>query len=187
MKKEMLLIAVLLFATPLTCVASGDNLGVTVVSKKCGGAEMSLRCTAVGHGMADCLHPSLVYRSRGAIRRLPLPRWLKDSSPTGIACVVSKSDNTSYFHVMYSVLPMGCDVCEWHHLYDTNGHLLTESDPATIKVSNVAPAQSITSNNRSFDGLSKKLNLGAYEDEDIVCEGAHIDGKGNLLCHMRVK
>lgn len=78
-----------------------------------------------------------------------------------------------------------CDVCEWHHLYDTNGHLLTESDPATIKVSNVPPTQSIAPNNRSFDELSEKMNLGAYEDEDIVCEGAHMD-KATLVANSPI-
>lgn len=184
MKK--LLISVLLIAAPLSCFANSSDLGVTVVSKKCGDAEMSLRCTAVGDGIADCLHPSLVYKSKGSIRKLPNPKGLKDTSPTSIACVRSKNDNAEYFHVMYDVLPTGCDVCEWHHLYDASGHLLTQSDPATIKISNVPPAQSIAPNNRSFDELSKKLNLGAYEDEDIVCEGAHVDSKGNLLCSVKI-
>lgn len=187
MKRMLLLVAMVLFAIPMSCLASGDGLGVIVVSKKCGDAEMSLTCTAMGHGVADCLHPSLIYRSKSRLIKLPTPKGLQDSSPTGLACVVSKNDNAQYFHVMYSVLPTGCDVCEWHHLYDTNGHLLTESDPATIKVSNVPPTQSTAPNNRSFDESSKKLNLGAYEDDDIVCEGAHIDSKGNLLCHVEIK
>jgi hypothetical protein len=34
--------------------------------------------------------------------------------------------------------------------------------------------------------LSKKLNLGAYEDEDVVCEGEHVDSKGNLLCSVKI-
>ena len=187
MKKRMLVVAIMLFFMPLTCFANEGDLGVIVVSRKCGEAEMNLRCPSIGHGMANCLHPSLIFKSKDGFKRLPIPKGLRGDSPVGLACVGSKNDNTSYFHVLYSVLPTGCAVCEWHHLYDTNGHLLTTSNPATITIPDMPPSQSVVPNNKSFDDLSKKLNLNEYDDTYIVCEGLHDDSKGNLRCSVEVK
>lgn len=177
-----------LLAAPLTSLASGSAVGVPVITKQCGDVQMSLNCPAAGHGTVNCLHPVLYFKSKnGQQNRLGNPKGLEKQQPIGLACTASKNDKSHYFYVLYGSLPTGCDVCEWHHLYDANGKLLTSSFPATVDVPNAPPAQSIAPNNQSFDDLSKKLNLDEYKADSIVCTGPHVDAKGNLLCPVNVE
>jgi hypothetical protein len=181
-------LALTLVVASLTSFASGSAVGVTVISKQCGDAQMSLNCPATGHGTANCLHPALYFKSKnGQQNRLSNPKGLEKQQPIGLACTVSKNDKSNYFYVLYGSLPTGCGVCEWHHLYAANGKLLTSSFPATVDVPNAPPAQSVAPNNQSFDDLSKKLNLDEYKADSIVCTGPHVDAKGNLLCPVNVE
>lgn len=171
----------------LSSYAASTAPSVAVVSEPCGASEMALQCRSLGKGKADCLHPVLTIKTDGGqAQKLGNPKGIEEQSPMGLACVTSQVDHNQYFYVLFGSLPSGCDVCEWHHLYDTHGKLLTTSDPATIVIPDAPPTQSIAPNNRSFDDLSKKLNLGNDQASTIVCVGPHIDGKGNPRCTAEV-
>ncbi|WP_147292987.1 hypothetical protein [Dyella psychrodurans] len=183
MKRMLLLVALLLFAMPLSCLATGDSLGVIVVSKKCGDAEMSLRCLAIHGGKLDCLHPSLMLKDgSGRYSKMATPKGMEKLSPVGLACSVSSKNALSYFVVEYGELPAGCEYCEWFHIYDTHGKLLTSSYPSVLNIEGMEPPRDKAPNNIDFTSWSKKLGLGKSEEEYLQCDGDPLDANGNPVC-----
>lgn len=183
MKGMALSVALLLFAVPLSCLANGDSPGATVVSKKCGDAEMSLQCHAIKDGRLDCLHPSLVLKDgSGRYSKMATPKGMEKLSPVGLACSVSSKNTLSYFVVEYGELPAGCEYCEWFHIYDTHGELLTSSNPPVLNIEGMEPPRDKAPNNIDFTSWSKKLGLGKSEEEYLQCDGEPLDARGIPAC-----
>lgn len=179
--------AILLLTLFTACYADASGSSVAVISAKCGNTEMSIRCTSMGNGSVNCLHPSLVLRAdKGKMVRINKPVGLENHSPVGLGCKQSPRDHLNYFTVKYSDLPIGCAVCEWYHLYDANGKILTHNNPPTITIPNAPPSQSIGPNNDEYEKISSELKVADTKTEDIICEGPHINRNGNLICMMEV-
>jgi hypothetical protein len=183
LKKLLFMMIVWIFAAPVACFAGGGELGKAVVSKKCGDAEMSLRCPAIQGGRLDCLHPSLVLKdSSGRYSKMATPKDMEKLSPIGLACSVSSNNTLSYFVVEYGELPAGCEYCEWFHIYDTHGKLLTSSYPSVLNIDGMEPPRDKAPNNIDFTSWSKKLGLGKSEEEYLQCDGDPLDANGNPVC-----
>ncbi|MFS6706503.1 hypothetical protein WHK35_14370, partial [Staphylococcus aureus] len=56
--------------------------------------------------------------------------------------------------------PEGCEFCEWFHIYDTQGNLLTHSSPAVLTDNSLPDGQKQFPNNKEFNAMNRKLGLG---------------------------
>jgi hypothetical protein len=126
------------------------------VIRECGGAKMTLECTAKSE---TCDASALSIESSTSPRRaVAKPSGMEKYTPTGLACATSKQGG-HVFIVQYGELPFGCKFCEWFHLYDDSGKPLTASSPPIIQLKGRDPTQAQAPNNAEFDSLAKKLQL----------------------------
>jgi hypothetical protein len=140
---------------PVATPAAADDK--KALTRRCGDAEMTLQCAASD---ATCTHTSLtIGNADGAPRAVAKPSGLEEYTAVGLGCVAAKN-NTAYFVVQYGERPYGCGFCEWYHLYDVRGNLLTHSDPAILTDDTLPDGQNQVPNNREYDELSKKLGIG---------------------------
>ncbi len=127
--------------------------------KECSGARMALQCDA---SSKDCTSSTLQYIDpQGQARAAEKPRGMQDYTAVGLGCLTAK-DGSGYFVVQYGELPYGCKFCEWFHLYDASGALLTHSDPPILTGADAAP-DGQAPNNREFEAQHRKLGLGRPE------------------------
>jgi len=182
-KRSTLALALLLLLATFAHPANAEGFGVAVVSKMCGEAEMSLRCKPRIDGKLDCLHPLLILKERsGHFSKMATPSGMEKYSPVGLACAVSSKEHDSYFVVEFGELPEGCEYCEWFHLYDKHGKLLTSSNPAIQTITGMESPRDKVPNNSDFTAFSKKLGLGMSKEEYLQCDGDPLDEKGKPTC-----
>jgi hypothetical protein len=110
------------------------------ISQTCDGATMLLACKGPGTACADT--QLSIRTARGDTHALPKPRGLEHTTASGLACVASKT-GAHYFVVEYAGPPATCRVCDWAHLYDTDGTLLTHSQPTVIELGPSLPGHSV--------------------------------------------
>jgi hypothetical protein len=124
--------------------------------KQCGAAQMALQCAA---SSKDCTSTSLRYvDAQGNAVEAAKPKGMDTYTAVGVGCLTAK-DGSNYFVVKYGELPYGCAFCEWFHLYDSNGAVLTHSDPPILTGDAAAPDDQAPNNNE-FKALHRKLGLG---------------------------
>lgn len=89
---------------------------------------------------------------------LPPPKGLEKYDPVGLACAHTP-EKASYFVVEYGDASHTCASCEWHHVYATDGRILTQSDPAFVSDPTLPGGQSSHPNNADFIRVSKQWRL----------------------------
>ncbi|UPG93837.1 hypothetical protein [Luteibacter aegosomatissinici] len=125
-------------------------------AKTCGGSTMIIHCSP---GHANCDRNELVIRQgMTAPRALPLPHGLEDYDPVGLSCARTR-DSRSYFVVEYGGASHTCASCEWHHIFSSDGKILTRSDPAFVSDPSLPGGQSRHPNSTDFIKVSKELKL----------------------------
>jgi hypothetical protein len=156
MLKQQLQIAAFLAAALLSSSEANADGGRHAFAKTCGGSTMVIHCSP---SRAECDRNELVIRQgRNPPRSLPLPHGLENYDPVGLACA-STPDRHTYFVVEYGDATHTCATCEWHHIYDADGKILTRSDPAFVNDPSLPGGQSSHPDANDFIRVSKQLKL----------------------------
>jgi hypothetical protein len=117
---------------------------------------MIVRCS---DSSPSCDRNELVLRAGSAQPVvLPAPQGLEKYDPVGLACARA-ADTTPFFVVEYGDASHSCASCEWHHIYASDGRLLTKSDPAFVSDPSLPGAQSLHPNTADFTRVAKELGL----------------------------
>jgi hypothetical protein len=128
----------------------------TWVSKDCGPAQMSLRCSAAE---PDCTRTSLSLKnSHGQRIDINPPVELAEFTAVGIDCVIARN-GVRYFVVQYGERPYGCKFCEWYEMYDISGNLLTHSVPPILVGKAHSGADQQMPNNDEFEALADQMGI----------------------------
>lgn len=106
-----------------------------------------------------------IIEANGAERALARPPLLEAYTAVGLGCATSSTDGVSYLVVQYGELSGGCAFCEWFHLYDARGDLLTANSQEFFTDETLPPAQQRYPDNESYEAMLKQLNLVAPEIE----------------------
>lgn len=138
-------------AEPMSDVQDG------ALARTCGTSTMLIQCES---GDENCSRTDLHLEGagRGERKQIAMPDELKDYTAVGLGCAAN-TEGKSYFVVQFGELPYGCEFCEWFHLYDTTGQLLTHSIPPIIEDAELPGASDQMPNNREYEALMKKLGL----------------------------
>lgn len=130
--------------------------------KSCGDAKMWLRCNLDD---SECRKTSLsLTYAKDRVIDIPPPHELAKYTAVGLDCAFG-SDGNAYFIVEYGERPFGCKFCEWFHLYDASGSLLTHSNPPILIDNTLPENQKRLPNNEEFDALTEKFGIGAVNIE----------------------
>lgn len=114
---------------------------------QCGDHQFSL----VGEGDAAAIE-----RNRGSqIQTLRKPDGMADYVPIGMGCARSSSDG-QYLVVEYGEPLIGCSICEWFFVYDSDGdgQPLNQSVPAML-----GETGSLYPNNQGYAQVTNRLGL----------------------------
>lgn len=151
---------IMLMVLGLLCVdtAPATSAQTQNLQVSCGHSTMILHCTA------DQCHATslqLISHDNGTFKALDIhsPQGLEQYTAVGLACSKA-TDGMPYFVVQYGQLPEGCEFCEWFHIYDTQGNLLTHSTPAILTDNSLPDGQQQFPNNKEFNAMNRKLGLG---------------------------
>lgn len=144
-------------ATPADTVARGGaaSLMGDTITVQCGGTSFHLRQGEPGRDA----EPVVLMGEPDAATALSGPAELAGYVPVGIACLTSAKTGDQWLAVQYGEAEGGCRFCEWVHLFDTRGRLLTRSVPPVLSDESLPPAQRQSPNNREFTRLSEELQL----------------------------
>jgi hypothetical protein len=125
------------------------------ITVQCAGTDFLLR----PNGAGSPSRPVLLRGVADAASTVAGPAGMADHDPVGIACVTSAKTGTQLLAVQYGEADGGCSFCEWIHLYDAQGRVLTRSAPPILVDESLPPAQQQSPNNRDFTRLSEELQL----------------------------
>lgn len=134
--------------------ATGPSISGTA-TVQCAGTDFHLR----NEGIGDAARPVLLMGPANAAAAVPGPAGMADYAPVGIACVTSSKTGGQWLAVQYGEADRGCSFCEWIHLYDGRGHVLTGSVPPILMDKSLPAARQQRPNNRDFIRLSEELQL----------------------------
>lgn len=141
-----------------TADTARDTTAGAMIKQQCGNAEFSLSVDAGGDESAK--RTTLQRQaSDGQSMRIAVPEALHDYTAVGLGCAVSPADGKSYLVVQYGQLPEGCAYCEWFHLYDTDGNVLTKNTQAILVDRTQPQGSQEYPDNESYDALLKKLQI----------------------------
>ena len=129
-----------------------------MIRQQCGSAEFALSVDASGGENAERTTLRLL-GPEGHGKAIAVPDALKDYVPVGIGCATSPVDGRAYLVVQYGQLPEGCSFCEWFHLYDTDGNVLTSNTRAILLDQGQPPGKQEYPDNESYDAMLKKLQI----------------------------
>ncbi|WP_434777127.1 hypothetical protein [Neisseria sp. Ec49-e6-T10] len=159
---------------------------ITALSVSCDDAQLSLKCESADPQQANCTKTSLYFKNaEGKEVFVPQPEEMKkDYTAKGAACVRSEAKNMPYFVVEYGQLPTGCNMCEWHYLYDIHGQQLTKNVPIFFK-----EQDDQTPNNEEFTKLTEQLKLKLVELDYVKCRSIYgdVDSNDDPLCIQEIK
>jgi hypothetical protein len=161
-----------LAADPTTAPSARSSLGNTIADAGASGLAhhsatdeaVTLECADTGFHLRKehangAARPALFVGAGRAGKPVVGPAELAGYDPVGIACVTSARTGGQWLAVQYGGMEGGCGFCEWIHLYDARGRLLTRSDPPILSDASLPPAQQQLPNNREFTRLSEELQL----------------------------
>lgn len=141
-----------------TADTAHDTTAGAMIKQQCGNAEFSLSVDAGGD---ESVKRTTLQRhaSDGQSMRIAVPEALHEYTAVGLGCAVSPADGKSYLVVQYGQLPEGCAYCEWFHLYDTDGNVLTKNTQAILVDRTQPQGSQEYPDNESYDALLKKLQI----------------------------
>ncbi|WP_242162773.1 hypothetical protein [Lysobacter sp. M15] len=135
---------------------SGTGGGVKVI---CNGKEMRLQDDATDPATGMKRTKLQFVRSGRAVSAIGLPGEMRDYTPVGVSCAISRSNGRPYFVVQFGERPRGCKFCEWFYLYDQDGKQLTRSVPVILKDETLPETQQQYPNNEEYTALAERLRL----------------------------
>ncbi len=141
-----------------TADTAHDTTAGGMIKQSCGNAEFSLSVDSVGDEGARRTTLQR-HAADGQSMRIAVPEALHDYTAVGLGCAVSPADGKSYLVVQYGQLPEGCAYCEWFHLYDTDGNVLTKNTQAILVDRTQPQGSQEYPDNESYDALLKKLQI----------------------------
>lgn len=136
--------------------------GGHVIQQHCGSAEFALSIDAGGDENAMRTTLRRLDPAAGT-KTIAVPDALKDYVAVGLGCATSPVDGRAYLVVQYGQLPEGCAFCEWFHLYDTDGNVLTRNAQALLIDQSQPPGKQQYPDNESYDAMLKKLRIAPPE------------------------
>lgn len=156
LNRELLGMAGILMGLALASPSSEGKDAHAAFAKTCGHSTMIIRCMP---GASNCDRNELVIRegTKSPVI-LPPPQGLEKYDPIGLSCARTP-EKSSYFVVEYGDASNTCASCEWHHVYATDGRILTQSDPAFVSDPTLPGGQSLHPNNADFIRWSKQYRL----------------------------
>lgn len=141
-----------------TADTAHDTTASAMIKQQCGNAQFSLSVDAGGDENAK--RTTLQRQGAdGQSMRIAVPEALQDYTAVGLGCALSPADGKSYLVVQYGQLPEGCAYCEWFHLYDTDGNVLTKNTQAILVDRTQPQGSQEYPDNESYDALLKKLQI----------------------------